>query len=423
MAEKDSAVAQLDDAASFPLFSELPESVQAYVASFVEDVKDLKSLACTSRAMHRVTAHYRERWLCCKACARRLFAERAVIEEYPGSSKLGFQIPRVGDGPSVRVDDARHFATDETAPADRNLIYYFFAFHGMRWAIEPWFKPLVRRLRCPNCRLYLGMAIDEIPDPPEYSPTGNALYSSSSDDSDGVGRPKTWKCLEGIVLVDRDLLERRRWDGRPCTAASNAPLPRVPLLCRGPQPRRPAPAGAPAADTTPAQDASQADGGAHGATPPARAAGGAAAAAAQEEAPRCGSVLFHRHQVLSTGHVWDAGSGAEPAWYVNAPLAGAVRVGPRHGTELAQGRMSVADVECARCGRCIGWRFGRDLEAYDNVRFEGRWGFVASALAEADGGRATGGVGSETMGGGVSSRSGGSSPRSSGRMDGGGSGG
>ena len=75
----------------------------------------------------------------------------------------------------------------------------------------------------------------------------------------------------------------------------------------------------------------------------------------------CGAVLFQGRAVLSRQHHWDAGSGPERAWLVNALLPGAVVARDERQEELCQGSMRVADAYCSSCGGRIGWRFCADL--------------------------------------------------------------
>ena len=114
-------------------------------------------------------------------------------------------------------------------------------------------------------------------------------------------------------------------------------------------------------------------------------------------------VLTDSEQVLSLQHRWTlpgGGRGAEDACYVNALRPGSFNLAPERVERLAQGRMIVADVCCAGCGRCVGWKFvssarqnldeGSDDDDGDcdrrqranraNVNQVGRFGLVMSAF-------------------------------------------
>lgn len=121
----------------------------------------------------------------------------------------------------------------------------------------------------------------------------------------------------------------------------------------------------------------------------------------------CRNVVFEKRAILSSDHVWKLSSAregvdesnqnhpldaqgiipevpAESAFYVNHVESPLVLSNERQ-LDLLQGSMKVADVACNLCNSEIGWRFIKCLEESGaNARFEGRWGFVSSAVRKED---------------------------------------
>lgn len=76
--------------------------------------------------------------------------------------------------------------------------------------------------------------------------------------------------------------------------------------------------------------------------------------------------------VLSRYHGWEVQGEIERAFYVNQLAAGSYRCGPERLEDLAQGPMTVCDVQCSRCDAVIGWKFCRDDQSGENEPFVGR---------------------------------------------------
>lgn len=96
----------------------------------------------------------------------------------------------------------------------------------------------------------------------------------------------------------------------------------------------------------------------------------------------CGNLLFEEDQILSREHLWRAAGAeaSEPAFYLNALVAGSVIEGTTRVEDLAQGDMVVCDLFCKECGGSVGWRFLETVAGHRNLAYScRRQGIVVSS--------------------------------------------
>eukprot|EP01063_Lacrimia_lanifica_P009655 TRINITY_DN16589_c0_g1_i1.p1 TRINITY_DN16589_c0_g1~~TRINITY_DN16589_c0_g1_i1.p1 ORF type:complete len:752 (+),score=239.54 TRINITY_DN16589_c0_g1_i1:84-2339(+) len=101
--------------------------------------------------------------------------------------------------------------------------------------------------------------------------------------------------------------------------------------------------------------------------------------------PSCRHPLSRKEQLLSHRHKWKlAGSTkSEASAYMNSLLPDACREGATANTLLAQGRMAVAPLHCAKCDAEVGWKFVSHVCTPQRAKlmfYEGRVGLVASRV-------------------------------------------
>ncbi|PSC71169.1 peptide-methionine (R)-S-oxide reductase [Micractinium conductrix] len=307
---------------AFPLLA-LPQPCLLVVFEALKhSLVDAVALSSCCRELWGLGVSARRRDVCCAACGHKVLHPDQAFASDAHRDCHRLELP---DGDSYAVE-ATHLQGGCTL-GKAQVLFSLRAVLGIRGAGDPGFEVTAREVLCGGCGLHLGLRICQL---------GKLQASSTAG-----GCISQWRKLQvlGTCFLAKRFLRLRRPDGTE--EHLGRPPPAAELACYR----------------------------CTGARSSLLPAGG------------CGADLFESRDILSRQHCWDAGGGPERAFFINAFRPGAVEARNERQETLSQGEMRVADVHCATCGACIGWKFVSDLSpALENCNQVGRYGVVRSSI-------------------------------------------